>query len=231
MKTNSASSADDPALGFVHRFLPAENGSVASAPTLLLLHGTGGNENQMIAFGRQMAGAGWNLLSPRGKVLEGGHSPRFFRRLAEGVFDEADVVRRADELADFASAAAAHYGFDARAIFALGYSNGANIAAAVLLLRPSTLAGAALLRPMVPLTPLLLPSLPGTPILMCAGRHDPIVPTENVAELGTLFQQCGAQVRVSWSSGGHELAEADAEVISRWLPEVARGPLAAHAIT
>ena len=107
---------------FIHRFVPAEAMDAASAPTLLLLHSTGGNENQMLGFGRQMAGGVWNLLSPRGKVLEGGHSPRFFRRLAEGVFDEADVVRRAHELADFVTGAASGYGFDGRRVFALGYA-------------------------------------------------------------------------------------------------------------
>ena len=222
MNNQSATPASDPDLGFVHRFLPAESGSVPSASTLLLLHGTGGNESQMLGFGREMAGPGWNLLSPRGKVLEGGHSPRFFRRLAEGVFDEADIVRRTHELADFVAAAASHYGFDERRVFALGYSNGANIAGAVLLLRPATLAGAGLLRPMVPLTPPTLPRLTDTPILVCAGRHDPIVAVDNVSRLVVLFQRCGAQVRQAWSSGGHELADVDADAISHWLPEMAR---------
>ena len=205
---------------FVYRFVPAEAGEVSSTPTLLLLHGTGGNENQMLPFGREMAGGGWNLLSPRGKVLEGGHSPRFFRRLAEGVFDEADVIRRAHELADFVADAASCYGFDARRVFALGYSNGANIAAATLLLRPTVFAGVALLRPMVPLVPRVLSDLKAVPILVCAGRHDPIVPTENVAQLAALLQHCGAQVEESWYSGGHELANVDAQAVSRWLSEL-----------
>ena len=208
------------ALGFVHRFLPSESGGVPSAPTLALLHGTGGNENQMLGFGREMAGGGWNLLSPRGKVLEGGHSPRFFRRLAEGVFDEPDVIRRAHELADFVANAASCYGFDERQVFALGYSNGANIAAATLLLRPNAFAGAALLRPMVPLVPASLPDLSNTPVLVCAGKHDPIAPTENVARLVALLQRCGAPVQQSWSSGGHELADLDAQAVSRWLSEI-----------
>ena len=204
---------------FIHRFIPAETGDAASAPTLLLLHGTGGNENQLLGFGREVAGSGWNLLSPRGKVLEGGQSPRFFRRLAEGVFDEADVIRRSNELADFVAGAASIYNFDGRRVFALGYSNGANIAAATLLLRPAAFAGAALLRPMVPLVPSILPNLVNAPVLMCAGQRDPIVPTENVERLAAMLQRCGAQLQLSWYSGGHELADVDAQAISRWLSE------------
>ncbi len=205
---------------FVHRFVPAEVGTAASAPTLLLLHGTGGNENQMLGFGREMAGGGWNLLSPRGKVLEGGYSPRFFRRLAEGVFDEVDVIRRAHELADFVTGAASRYGFDGRKVCALGYSNGANIAAATLLLRPAAFAGAALLRPMVPMVPPNLPDLTTISILVCAGRRDPIVPTENVGRLVALLRGCGAQMEESWYTGGHELADEDARAVSRWLSEL-----------
>ena len=220
MNSDSPILGDHPDLGFMHRFLPAESGGVRSASTLLLLHGTGGDENQMLGFGREMAGPAWNLLSPRGKVLEGGHTPRFFRRLAEGVFDEADVVRRAHELADFAADAAARYGFNGRKVFALGYSNGANIAAATLLLRSTAFAGAALLRPMVPLVPSIFPDLANIPVLVCAGRHDPIVPTENVARLVALLQRCGARVQQSWHLGGHELVDADAQAVSRWLSEL-----------
>src|SRR6266849_404267 len=119
----------------IHEFVPGD-----SERTLLLLHGTGGNEHDLIPLGRELDPAA-ALLSPRGKVLENG-MPRFFRRLAEGVFDEADVVRRANELADFVGAAAARYEFDPRHVTAVGYSNGANIAAAVLLLRPEVLTSA-----------------------------------------------------------------------------------------
>ena len=204
---------------FIHRFLPAGTGDAASAPTLLLLHGTGGNENQILSFGHEMTGGGWNLLSPRGKVLEGGNAPRFFRRLAEGVFDEADVIHRAHELADFVADAAVRYRFDGRRIFALGYSNGANIAAATLLLRPAVFSGAILLRPMVPLVSPVLPALTNIPVLICAGQHDPIVPAENVARLAAMLQRGGAQVEQSWYSGGHELSDVDAQAVSRWLSE------------
>src|SRR5438045_782402 len=117
-------------LDFIHRFVPASAGSTAR--TLLLLHGTGGNENDMIPLGRDLDPTA-ALLSPRGNVLENG-MPRFFRRLAEGVFDEEDVIRRAQELADFVGVAAARYEFDSKRVTAVGYSNGANIAAAILLL-------------------------------------------------------------------------------------------------
>ena len=128
---------------FIHKFIPGTSGR-----TLLLLHGTGGNESDLLPLGRALDPAA-ALLSPRGKILEHG-MPRFFRRLAEGVFDEKDLILRTHELADFIAAAAVKYGFDPKQLIAVGYSNGANIAASTLLLRPGTLAGAALLRGMVP---------------------------------------------------------------------------------
>src|SRR5438128_2631452 len=142
-------------MNFTHRFVPARE----SPPrrVLLLLHGTGGDENDMLPLGRELDPEA-ALLSPRGKILENG-MPRFFRRLAEGVFDEADVIKRANELADFVGAAAARYEFDANQLIAVGYSNGANIAAAVLLLRPGTIISAVLFRAMVPLTPASEPNL------------------------------------------------------------------------
>src|SRR4026209_2924110 len=129
---------------FIHDCVPG-----SSSRTLLLLHGTGGNERDLIPLGRELD-PNASLLSPRGKILENG-MPRFFRRLAEGVFDLEDLKARTHELADFVLAAAREYGFDAGRVFAAGYSNGANIAASSLLLRPGMLAGAVLLRPMVPL--------------------------------------------------------------------------------
>ena len=148
-------------LSFTHRFEPA---TVAGSPPLLLLHGTGGDESDLLPLGRAVS-PGSALLSPRGPVLENG-MPRFFRRLAEGVFDEADLRRRARELADFIAEAREAYGIAAPV--ALGFSNGANIAAALLLLHPGVLAGAALLRPMMPLAEPPVPDLTGTPVLMLA---------------------------------------------------------------
>src|SRR5690348_7857102 len=163
---------------FVHRFDPAAS---PDAPTLLLLHGTGGDENDLVDLGRMIAPDA-NLLSPRGKVLEHG-MPRFFRRLAEGVFDIEDLIFRANELADFVAAAATEYELDASRVTALGFSNGANIAAAIMLLRPSTLTGGILLRAMVPLEPERAPDLAERRVLIAAGRADPIVPPDNTQRL------------------------------------------------
>ena len=154
----------------LHRWLPKEG----ATGTLLLLHGTGGDENDLVSLGRTLDPDA-NLLSPRGKVLENG-MPRFFRRLAEGVFDEEDVKRRADELAAFVREAADAYGFAADRVAAVGYSNGANIASAALLRHPGLFRAAVLLRPMVPFEPEALPDLAGVPVFLSAGRRDPIVP-------------------------------------------------------
>src|SRR5437762_23639 len=146
---------------FIHEFVAG-----SSERTLLLLHGTGGNERDLIRLGRELDPSA-SLLSPRGQVLENG-MPRFFQRLAEGVFDEQDLIRRTHELADFIEQAAVHYGFDPQKAVAVGYSNGANIAGALLLLRPGAIRGAALLRPMVPLIPKELPKLKDAPVLVAA---------------------------------------------------------------
>src|SRR5213594_4986343 len=150
---------------FIHEFVPG-----ASDRTLLLLHGTGGNERDLIPLGHELD-PNAALLSPRGKVLENG-MPRFFRRLAEGVFDLEDLKNRTNELADFVAAAAQHYGFAADKVVAVGYSNGANIAASMLLLRPKTLRGAVLFRAMVPLVPDTPPNLSAVRVWIGAGMND-----------------------------------------------------------
>jgi phospholipase/carboxylesterase/glyoxalase family protein len=201
---------------FVHRYLPpADN----SGETLLLLHGTGGDERDLLPLGSQLGG-GAGLLSPRGKVLENG-MPRFFRRLAMGVFDIEDLTYRSHELAEFVRAAAKHYGFDPGKVTALGYSNGANIAASLLLLHPRLLARAVLLRPMVPLTPDLLPDLRSVPVFIAGGRRDPIVRPEETAKLVELLRQAGAPVDLQWSPGGHELAEEELAQVKLWLSRAA----------
>jgi phospholipase/carboxylesterase len=197
-------------LSFVHRFEP---GSAPGRPPILLLHGTGGDETDLLPLGRAAA-PGSPLLSPRGKVLENG-APRFFRRLAEGVFDEADLRRRADELAEFVAEARAAYGLEAPIV--LGFSNGANIAAATLLLRPEALAGAVLIRAMVPLAEPPATSLNGKPVLLLSGAVDPIVPEENAARLAAQLRNAGATVEHRTLPVGHGLSQADLTLAARWL--------------
>ena len=201
-------------LSFAHVFTP---GPQAAAPTLLLLHGTGGDEHDLLPLGRLMPGA--NVLSPRGQVLEHG-MPRFFRRLAEGVFDVEDLKRRAGDLADFVAAAAAHYRFDPARVYGLGFSNGANIASALMLLRPGTLAGAVLLRAMVPLEPDPLPALAGTRVLISNGEQDPTVSTAETGRLARLLQRAGADVEVHWQQAGHQLMPEDFAVAKKWLESI-----------
>jgi phospholipase/carboxylesterase len=199
-------------LEFRHRFIAA---SIPEAPTLLLLHGTGGDENDLLELGRSLASDA-ALLSPRGKVLENG-MPRFFRRLAEGVFDQEDLALRAEELARFVESAAAHYGFDGQRVIAVGYSNGANIAASLLLRRPGILVGSALFHPMVPFVPESLPDLKGTSVFLGAGQNDPIVPVENTTQLASLLQAAGADVSLYWHPGGHSLIPGEVEAARQWL--------------
>jgi len=201
--------------GFVHLFEPSTQLPVAEAPTLLLLHGTGGNEHDLLTLGAEIHPTA-NLLSPRGKVLENG-MPRFFRRLAEGVFDIEDLRMRTHELADFVAAATQTYGFDERQFVAVGFSNGANIAAALLLLRPETLAGAILFRAMVPLDPPSLPDLGGKRVLMAEGRMDPLIPAENAARLAEMLSAAGAEVTLRWRNAGHGLTGDDVEDAKQWI--------------
>jgi predicted esterase len=199
-------------LDFIHVFVPGSSGR-----TLLLLHGTGGNEHDLIPLGGTLDPAA-SLLSPRGKVLENG-MPRFFRRLAEGVFDLQDLRQRTHELADFVGAAAQHYGFDPHKVVAVGYSNGANVAAGLLLLRPETLRAAVLFRPMVPLEPETPPDLAGVQVRIAAGNHDPIVPTTETQRLVTLLRGAGADVAVCFANAGHGLTPAEIDAAARWLQE------------
>jgi len=198
-------------LGFTHRWVPR----AGATRTLLLLHGTGGTEDDLLPLG-ELLDPGAALLSPRGPVLEHG-MPRFFRRLAEGVFDEADLRQRAGDLAAFLRAAADAYGFDLRRTTAVGFSNGANIAAALCLLHPGVLWEAILLRPMVPLVPDPLPALPPTAALLLASAEDPIVPAANTERLAALLQDAGAAVHLQWVPGGHQLTRADVTAARDWL--------------
>jgi phospholipase/carboxylesterase len=197
-------------LSHVHRFVPGTD--PAKAP-ILLLHGTGGNEDDLLPLG-QMIAPGSALLSPRGKVLEGG-MPRFFRRLAEGVFDEEDLRRRADDLADFIAAARESYGLAAP--IAVGFSNGANIAAALLLLHPEVLGGAVLLRAMAPLAAPPVANLAGKPVLILSGSADPIIPPDNAARLAATLRADGASVEHKTLPVGHGLSQADVTLAKAWF--------------
>lgn len=199
-------------LSYTHRYEPATS---PGASPLLLLHGTGGNEHDLIPLGQQLA-PGSALLSPRGDVSEHG-MPRFFKRFAEGVFDLDDVAKRTHALADFIKAAATKYGLDAAKLTALGYSNGANIAASLFLLRPESLAGAVLLRPMVVLEPAKIPDLTGKRILLLSGRRDPIVPVDHPERLASQLRNAGADVTLQWLDTGHQLTEADLTHAARFL--------------
>lgn len=200
-------------LSYIHRFAP---GHRREATPLLLLHGTGGDENDLLPLGETIA-PGATLLSPRGQVLEHG-MPRFFRRLAEGVFDEDDVRRRANELADFVGDARKRYGLAAP--IALGYSNGANIAAAIMQLRPEALAGGILLRAMVPLRDAPAVALAGKPVLIVSGQSDPIIPPSNSQRLATILANAGADVQHRTLPVGHQLSQADLTIAKQWLANV-----------
>jgi phospholipase/carboxylesterase len=200
--------------GFIHRFVPAENDSGA---TLLVLHGTGGDENDLIPLGQELA-PGAAILSPRGKVSEYG-APRFFRRLAEGVFDHEDLVFRTHELAEFIETSAEEYGFDPNKLIAAGYSNGANIAASLILLHPGMLRAAVLFRSMVPFEPEVTPDLSGMPVFMASGKRDQIITPDNTQRLAEILSEAGAKVDLRWSNTGHGLTYEEIEEAKEWLSE------------
>ena len=186
--------------------------------TLLLLHATGGDEHQLVDLGRRLAPDA-TLLSPRGTVLEDGVARRFFRRHSPLELDIPDLLERTDELAEFVGAAAAAYGLDPSRVIALGYSNGANIAASLLLRRPGTLRGAALLRPMLPYEPDARPHLDGTRVLMAAGARDALVPHAQGERLAQVLADAGADVRYRVADAGHELVASDLSDVTTWLAE------------
>lgn len=190
-------------------------GSRPDAPTLLLLHGTGGNENDLIGLASLIA-PGAAILGVRGNVSENG-MPRFFRRLAEGVFDEPDLIARTAELGSFLDAAAEEYGFDRANVYALGYSNGANIAASLMFHQAGVFKGAILHHPMVPLRGLELPDLNGLPVFIGAGENDPIVSRSETEELASLLSGAGADVEIHWERQGHQLTRTEAAAAADWF--------------
>ncbi|MDB4889072.1 MAG: phospholipase/Carboxylesterase [Gemmatimonadetes bacterium] len=199
----------------VHRWVPPESPGL---PTLLLLHGTGGDENDLLPLGRQLL-PGAAMLSPRGNVLEQG-APRFFRRLAEGVFDIDDLHRRTDELADFVAAASTEYGIDPKSLYAVGYSNGANIAGSTLLSRPAVLAGGVLFRAMVPFEPATTVPLSGKRVLISAGKLDQMISPAGTERLATILRGAGADVDLEWQPTGHGLTAGDLKAAQRFFAAV-----------
>lgn len=195
-------------LGFVHKFIPSEGSKDQNSVTLLLLHGTGGDETDLIPIARMLDITNASILSPRGKVIENG-MPRYFRRLSEGIFDIEDLKFRTNELAEFVQNASKTYALNLNRIVAIGYSNGANIAASVLLLRPEILSNAILFRPMIPLVPNTLPNLSSKRVLISAGLHDPIVASYQTKDLFDLLEKVGAKVSIQWQNSGHELTQRD----------------------
>ena len=206
-------------LNFIHQFIPG-----SSDRTLLMLHGTGGDEYEFLPVGREIDPSA-ALLSPRGQVDEGGHL-RFFRRLAEGVFDLEDLKRRTDDLVDFIEAAARHYGFDRSKLVAVGYSNGANIAANLLLQRPGVLQNAILLRAMAPIVPDKLPDLSGVRVWLAGGKEDDIIPPGDTQRLADILSSAGAEVTAQFFDAGHGLTNFELVLAQRWLQLTATRPAA-----
>jgi phospholipase/carboxylesterase len=210
----------DPLDLHVHRWEPPAQ---AGAPTLVLLHGTGGDENDLLPLARMVAPAA-AVLGVRGNVMEQG-MPRFFRRLSEGVFDLDDLHRRTAALGDFLAAAGRRYEFSPSSLYALGFSNGANIAASLLLSWPGSLAGGILIRAMVPFEPDQVPDLSGHGVLLSEGRMDPLIPAANAERLAEILEGAGADVELAWQSGGHGLTQGDVTVARRWLAQRPAPPL------
>ncbi|MGH3147585.1 MAG: alpha/beta hydrolase [Rubrobacter sp.] len=204
-----------PELDFVHRFVPGED---ESGVTLLMLHGTGGTEEDLIPLGRELA-PGAAILSPRGKVSERG-APRFFRRLAEGVFDHEDLVFRTHELAGFIETASEEYGFDPNRLVAAGYSNGANIGASLVLLHPGLLRAAVLFRAMVPFEPEVTPDLSGMPAFMASARQDQIISPDIPQRLADILSEAGGDVDLRWRNAGHGLTYEEVAEAKEWLIKI-----------
>lgn len=202
-------------LDFIHRFISANSKAKKSSLTLLLLHGTGGTEHDLIPLGNELTPDA-SILSVRGKVLENG-MPRFFRRLEEGVFDLEDLKMRTDELADFILKSSSIYDFDLKRLVAVGYSNGANIGASLLLRRPEVLAGAILFRAMVPFVPDILPDLSKKFIILLEGMRDPIVSKQEAESLLKIFNKAHSNVTIKWQGSGHNLTQEDIDSAKKWL--------------
>ncbi|SDO54934.1 phospholipase/carboxylesterase [Paenibacillus sp. yr247] len=192
-----------------------QQGTDITAPVLVLFHGTGGTENDLLPLAQAVSPKS-SVLSVRGNVLENG-MPRFFRRLAEGIFDEEDLIFRTKELYDFLDEAAVEHGFDRQNLVAIGYSNGANIAGSLLFHYPDALRGAILHHPMVPRRGVQLPNLSGIPVFIGAGRNDPICSPQETEELQKLLSEAGSAVDVHWEQAGHQLTRSEVEAAGTWF--------------
>jgi predicted esterase len=201
-------------LGFTYRFERRGTGD----RTLLLLHGTGGNEDDLLPLGRMLDPEA-SILSPRGKVLEGGY-PRFFRRFAEGVLDIEDLKTRTDELVRFVEAASTEHGFAGAQMIAVGYSNGANIAVSTLLLHPGVLQSAVLFRPMFPFEPESPPDLHGVGVFIASATNDPLIDRRDPERLAEVLEDGGADVTLEWSPAGHQLERPEVDAAKTWLHKV-----------
>jgi phospholipase/carboxylesterase len=200
-------------LSFIHQYIEPED---PDKGTTLLLHGTGANEHDLLNLGRMITpGAG--LLSPRGKILENGMYPRFFRRLEEGVFDIDNLLEQTHDLAAFIQVAANTYGFPAENITIAGFSNGANIGCSLLMQYPEMFDRAVLLRPMVPYEPETEPALAGKKIFVAAGTDDPLIPNENTQALVQMLRTFGGEVTLEWEEAGHNLTQKELTAVRRWI--------------
>lgn len=198
---------------FVHIFKKG-NGKT----TFCLLHGTGGDENDLVPIARSIdPHAG--VIGIRGNVSENGMN-RFFRRHAEGVFDQEDIILQSGNMMAFLQKAAAHYEFTLQHTTFLGYSNGANIATSVLFLHPQIVQSAILLRPMLTLVPDIAPDLSGHKIFIAAGLHDGLVPVEHTNKLADLYRTYGAVVELAWLNAAHGLTREDIEKAKIWYKKI-----------
>lgn len=200
---------------FTHQFIPGQESNTPF--TLLLLHGNGGTESDLLLLGRALAPHA-PLLSPRGRIIENG-KPRFYRLISPADFEVTDLRVRADELASFVRTAAGVYHFDADNLVGVGHSNGANMAVALMLLHPSLLRAGILFRPQpqVPLISNPRPNFENRPILLVAGRNDVEIPSVEIEHLAELLRRSGANVTIKWHSGGHDLTNEEINLARDWL--------------